>query len=167
MTDMWKQLTQKARKAIFLAQEEAGRLGYNHVGSEHLLLALAREEDCVASRILEQLGVDVGTIRVEVIGQLSRGSEPLGEEMQLTAEAKEAIDLAFDEGKQMKDEWVGTEHLLIGLARSAEGMASQVLSRLGVDVSQIRCQLRNLQAGTLPFERVEGNGPSSMSVSAK
>jgi len=162
---MWKQLTQKARKAIFLAQEEAGRLGYSHVGSEHLLLALVREEDCVAARILERLGVDLGTIRVEVMEQLSRGSEPLGEEMQLTAEAKEAIDLAFNEGKQMNDEWVGTEHLLLGLARSARGMASQVLSRLGVDVSQIRSQLRNLQAGTLPFDRVEGNGPKPMSVS--
>jgi len=162
---MWKQLTQKARKAIFLAQEEAGRLGYNHVGSEHLLLALAREEDCVAARILERLGVDLGTIRVEIMGQLSRGSEPLGEEIQLTAEAKEAVDLAFDEGKQMNDEWVGTEHLLMGLARGTKGVASQVLNSLGVDVSQIHSQLRNLQGGTLPFQRVEGDGPGPTSVS--
>lgn len=163
---MWKQLTQKARRAIFLAQEEAGRLGYNHVGPEHLLLALIREEDCVATRILEGLGVDPGTVRVRMMGELARGSDMLGEDMQLTAEAKRAIDLAFEEGKQMNEDWVGTEHLLVGLVRATSGAASKVLTELGADASQIRGQLRDLQGGTLPLGHIEGDGHGSVSASS-
>lgn len=155
---MWKQLTHKARKAIFLAQEEAGKLGYSHVGPEHMLLALIREEDCFAATILERIGLDLGTVRQEVMGQLSRGSEILGEEMQLTNEAKHVIDLAFDEGKIMNEDWVGSEHLLVGLSREPEGLASRVLEKLGADTPRIRSQLRNLQAGTLPLD----NGSGSM-----
>jgi len=163
---MWKQLTQKARKAIFLAQEEAGRLGYNHAGTEHLLLALIREEDCVAARILERAGVDLGTVRLEVMGRVSRGSDMLGEDMQLTAEAKAAVDLAFDESKRMKEDWVGTEHLLLGLVRSTSGLASKVLRGLGVDVSQIRTELRSLHSGALPFECTKTDGGNSVSLPA-
>lgn len=162
---MWKQLTQRARKAIFLAQEEAGRLGYSHVGPEHILLALSREEDCMATKILEQIGVDPGTIRVEIMSVLSRGDEPLGEDMQLTSEAKQVIDSAFDECKRAKDDWVGTEHLLIALSRESEGLASQALRRLGVDASKIRTHLRRLQAGTLPFGQTNANGEGPMSIS--
>jgi len=158
---MWKQLTQKARKAILHAQEEAGKLGYSHAGPEHLLLALVREDDCVAARILDGLGVDAGTVRAEVLKHLSRGHEELGEAMQITAETKEAIHAAFDECRQRKEDWVGTEHLLIGLV-SVRGLASQTLSDLGADLSAIRNQFRNLQAGTLPFENV--SGPISLSM---
>lgn len=159
---MWKQLTHKARKAILHAQEEAGKLGYSHAGPEHLLLALVREDDCVAARILDALGVDAGTVRAATMKHLSRGNEVLGEDMQLTTDAREAIHLAFDECKERNEDWVGTEHLLIGLV-SACGVASEVLKELGADLPGIRIQLRNLQAGTLPFE----NGPSqSVPVSA-
>lgn len=148
---MWKQLTQRARKAIFLAQEEAGKLGYSHVGPEHLLLALMREDDCMAIRILEGLGLDPGTVRVEVMKNLSRGAELLGQEMQLTMDAKQAVDLAFQESKSCNEEWVGTEHLLIGLAGS-DGLASTVLVDMGADSAKVRNRLRQLQGGTLPFE---------------
>lgn len=161
---MWKQLTQKARKAIFLAQEEAGRLGYSHVGPEHLLLALAREEDCLAVGILEGLGVDCGTVRVQVMQHLSRGSEVLGQEMQLTTEAKSVIDLAFAESREMKEEWVGTEHLLIGILRSTESVAAKVLTGLGVDLVRARTQVRSLKAGTLLME--DENGKNSAPISA-
>lgn len=152
---MWKQLTQKARKAIFLAQEEAGRLGYSHVGSEHLLLALVREEDCVAASILERLGLDLGSIRIEIMSHLSKGQEVLGDDMQLNGDAKAVIDLAFAEGRRMKDDWIGTEHLLIGLARGKSCLAAKVLTRMGARPAEIRRQLRQLHAGTLPFEHVE------------
>ena len=147
---MWRQLTQKARKAIFLAQEEAERLGYNHVGSEHLLLALTREEDCVATMVLDRLGLDPGTVRSAVMKQLSRGHENL-DDLQLAPDAKHAIDFAFSEVKQMKDEWVGTEHLLIGLMYEAGGLASKVLNDLGVDLFKLKDELRNVKAGTLPL----------------
>ncbi len=155
---MWRQLTQHARKAIFLAQHEAGRLGYSHVGPEHLLLALIREDDCVAASLLERLGIDLGTIRSEVMNRVSKGSERLGEEMQLTVDAKHVIDHAFAEGKRLNDEWIGTEHLLLGLAREAGGVAADVLNRLGADPSSILNQLRNLQAGRLPFGKLDANG---------
>ena len=159
---MWKQLTHKSRKAIFLAQEEAGRLGYSHVGPEHLLLALAREDDCMAVRILEDLGLDPGTVRVRVMEHISRGAELLGREMQLTREAKSVIDLAFAESREMKEEWVGTEHLLMGILRSTESMAAKVLTEFGVDLAHARVHLRNLKAGTLPLDGT--NGQSSVSV---
>jgi ATP-dependent Clp protease ATP-binding subunit ClpC len=161
---MWKQLTQKARKAIFLAQEEAGRLGYSHVGPEHLLLALAREEDCMAVRILEGLGIDPGTVRVKVMKELSRGSEVLGQEMALTTEAKSVIDLAFAESRDMKEEWVGTEHLLIGILRSSESTAAKVLTELGVDLVRARTQVRSLKAGTLNMEGPGETGSVSVST---
>jgi len=159
---MWKQLTQKARKAIFLAQEEAGRLGYSHVGPEHLLLAMAREEDCMAVSILEGLGLDPGTLRIQVMKQLSRGSEILGQEMQLTTEAKSVIDLAFTECREMKEDWVGTEHLLIGIVRSTESVAAKVLCELGADSAKIRTQIRSLKAGALPVG--SANGTSSVTL---
>lgn len=148
---MWKQLTHKARKAIFLAQEEAGRLGYSHVAPEHLLLALSRQEDCMAVKILDGIGLDAGTVRAKTMRELTRGEEILGQEMQLTAEAKSVIDLAFSECRQMKEDWVGTEHLLLGIVRSTESTAAKVLNDQGADILKVRDQLLNLKAGTLPL----------------
>jgi ATP-dependent Clp protease ATP-binding subunit ClpC len=161
---MWRQLTQRARKAIFLAQEEAERLGYAHVGSEHLLLALTREEDCVAAMMLDRMGIDSGTLRAGIMAQLSRGSDHLGEDIQLAADAKHAIDFAFNEVKLLKDDWVGTEHLLIGLVHEAGGLASKVLADMGIDLTRVREQLRQVKAGTLPFERNGAKSAVSLSL---
>lgn len=160
---MWKQLTQKARKAIFLAQEEAGRLGYSNVGPEHLLLALAREDDCMAVRILDGLGLDAGTVRAKTMRQLSRGNETLSQEMQLTTEAKAVIDLAFSESRQMKEDWVGTEHLLLGIVRSTESTAAKVLADLGADMMNVHTQLLNLKAGALPMGGLSARGSVTVS----
>lgn len=158
---MWRQLTQHARKAIFLAQHEAGRLGYSHVGPEHLLLALIREDDCVAASVLERLGIDLGTVKSELMKDVCKGDEKLGEEMQLTVDAKQVIDYAFAQGRRMNDEWIGTEHLLLGLARETGGLAANVLNRLGAEPGTILTQLRNLQAGRLPFGRSNGGSESA------
>lgn len=147
---MWKQLTQKARKAILLAHEEAEKLGYNHVGPEHLLLAITREHDCVAAKMLTHLGIDLETVRSEIMLKVSPGVEML-EDMQLSAEAKHVIDFAFKEVKLLKDDFVGTEHLLIALGHEASGLASAVLTDLGADLTKLRTQLRHVKAGTLPF----------------
>lgn len=162
---MWRQLTQRARKAIFLAQKEAEKLGYTHVRSEHLLLALITEEDCVASAILERMGLDLGTLRSEIMGRISRGSDHIGDDMQLAPDAKHSIDFAFDEVKIMKDDWVGTEHLLIGLVHEAGGLASDILSKLGVDLFTVRAQLREMKAGKLNFEHVNGGNSGTTSPS--
>jgi ATP-dependent Clp protease ATP-binding subunit ClpC len=150
---MWRQLTQKARRAILLAHEEAERLGFNHVGSEHLLLAITREDDCVAAMMLNRLGIELSAIRSEVMRQVATGDETL-DDMQLSADAKHAIDFAFAETKLLKDDWVGTEHLLIGLVHEAGGVASSVLRELGADLDALRSQLRNVKAGTLPFDKI-------------
>lgn len=161
---MWRQLTEKARKAILLAHEEAERLGYNHVGSEHLLLAITREEDCVAAMMLNRLGLDLGTVRCEIMRRVSPGGETL-DDMQLSSDAKHAIDFAFAETKLLKDDWVGTEHLLIGLVHEAGGVASTVLSELGADLTTLRSQLRHVKAGKLPFDKIRGATPARSSLS--
>ncbi|MHB0997894.1 MAG: Clp protease N-terminal domain-containing protein [Armatimonadota bacterium] len=159
---MWKQLTQRARKAMFFAQEEAERLGYNHVGPEHILLAIIREEDCAAARILERIGVDLGTLRVEVMKQLIKGKELLAE-LQLTPEAKQVIDFAFDEGRQRNDDLVGTEHLLIGLLKVPQGIASVAFSKLGIDLNDVCVHLASMRTGTLPFEWLDSKNAAHYS----
>lgn len=153
---MWKQLTQRARKTIFTAQEEAERLGYNHVEPEHLLLALIRDEGCVAARIIECLGHDLGSVRAILMRKLTRGSEGL-EDLQLSPLAKQVIDYAFAEGKQMQEDWVGTEHLLMGLSQASGSAAAKLLTDLGVNTPSIRRHLTGMRTGMLPFE-LEGQG---------
>ena len=162
---MWKQMTQSARKAIFLAQEEAGKLGYNHVGPEHLLLAFMRDERCVAAKLIEQLGIDLGTVRVEVMNKVSKGDDRLGEDMQLTAEAKHVIDMAFDECRRMSDDWVGTEHILLGLVKEDNGIAYSILTRMGAKSKEIKAEVGKLRSGVLQLEGINENAGSRRMIS--
>jgi ATP-dependent Clp protease ATP-binding subunit ClpC len=144
---MWQRFTERARKVVFYAQEEAGRLGENYVSTEHLLLGLVRENDSVAARILDRIGVSLGRIRSEIERQVSRGDGRLGQDMQLTPRAKRVIDLAYDEARQLNNNYIGTEHLLLGLIREGEGLAGRVLSKLGVDLERTRREVMHLQEG--------------------
>ena len=130
---------------MFFAQEEAGRLGENYVSTEHLLLGLVRENDSVAARILDRLGVSLGRIRSEIERQVTRGDGRLGQDMQLTPRAKRVIDLAYDEARQLNNNYIGTEHLLLGLIREGEGLAGRVLAKLGVDLERTRREVMALQ----------------------
>jgi ATP-dependent Clp protease ATP-binding subunit ClpC len=130
---------------VFFAQEEAGRLGENYVSTEHLLLGLVRENDSVAARILDRIGVSLGRIRSEIERQVARGDGRLGQDMQLTPRAKRVIDLAYDEARQLSNNYIGTEHLLLGLIREGEGLAGRVLSKLGVDLERTRREVMQLQ----------------------
>ncbi|MDX1932916.1 MAG: ATP-dependent Clp protease ATP-binding subunit, partial [Capsulimonadales bacterium] len=130
---------------VFFAQEEAGRLGENYVSTEHLLLGLVRENDSVAARILDRLGVSLGRIRSEIERQVARGDGRLGQDMQLTPRAKRVIDLAYDEARQLNNNYIGTEHLLLGLIREGEGLAGRVLNKLGVDLERTRREVIQLQ----------------------
>ena len=96
---MWQRFTERERRVVFFAQEEAGRLGENYVSTEHLLLGLVRENDSVAARILDRMGVSLGRIRSEIERQVTRGDGRLGQDMQLTPRAKRVIDLAYDEAR--------------------------------------------------------------------
>ena len=154
---MWQRFTERARKVVFYAQEEAGRLGENYVSTEHLLLGLVRENDSVAARILDKLGVSLGRIRSEIERQVTRGDGRLGQDMQLTPRAKRVIDLAYDEARQLNNNYIGTEHLLLGLIREGEGLAGRVLSKLGVDLDRTRREVTSLQEGG---DNTQGNANS-------
>jgi ATP-dependent Clp protease ATP-binding subunit ClpC len=142
---MWQRFTERARRVVFFAQEEAGRLGENYVSTEHLLLGLVREPDSVAARILDRMGVSLGRIRSEIERQVTRGDGRLGQDMQLTPRAKRVIDLAYDEARQLNNNYIGTEHLLLGLIREGEGLAGRVLAKLGVDLERTRREVMALQ----------------------
>ncbi|MCL6519205.1 MAG: ATP-dependent Clp protease ATP-binding subunit [Armatimonadetes bacterium] len=144
---MWQRFTERARRVVFFAQEEASRLGENFVTTEHLLLGLVRESDSVAARILDRMGVSLNRIRAEIERQVTRGDGRLSQDtMQLTPRAKRVIDLAYDEARQLNNNYIGTEHLLLGLIREGEGLAARVLAKLGVDLERTRREVMNLQS---------------------
>ncbi len=147
---MWQRFTERARRVVFFAQEEAGRLGENYVSTEHLLLGLVRENDSVAARILDRLGVSLGRIRSEIERNVTRGDGRLGQDFQLTPRAKRVIDLAYDEARNLNHNYIGTEHLLLGLIREGEGLAGRVLQKLGVDLERTRKEVVGLQDGEHP-----------------
>src|SRR5438477_13031488 len=105
---MWQRFTERARRLVFFAQEEAGRLGENYVATEHLLLGLLRENDSVAARILDMMGISLSKLRSETESQVTRGDSRQGLDMQLTPRAKRVIDLACDEARQLNNNYIGT-----------------------------------------------------------
>lgn len=142
---MWQRFTERARKVVFFAQEEAQKFGEGYVSTEHLLLGLVRESDSVAARVLERLGVSLSRIRTEVEKQLPRGDARPSQEMTLTPRAKRVIDLAYDEQRNLNNNYIGTEHLLLGLIREGDGLAGRVLAKLGVELERARREVGALQ----------------------
>jgi hypothetical protein len=143
---------------VFFSQEEAGRLGENYVSSEHLLLGLVRENGSVAARILDRLGVSPVRIRAEIERQVGRGDGPIPQDMQLTPRAKRVIDLAYDEARQLNNNYIGTEHLLLGLICEGEGLAGRILIKLGVDLERTRNVARELQYAESGAQQAPGAG---------
>src|SRR5947207_7313758 len=142
---MWQRFTERARRIIFFAQEEAARMGENDVGPEHILLGLVCENDSVAARILEHLGVPLGRIRSEVERQVTRGHGNLGQDMQLMPRAKRVIDLAYEEARRLNNNYIGTEHLLLGLIREGDGLAARVLVKQGADLKKVQRAVEVIQ----------------------
>jgi len=142
---MWQRFTERARKVVFYAQEEAQKFGEGYVSTEHLLLGLVRESDSVAARVLEKLGVSLNRIRAEVEKQLPRGDARPSQDMTLTPRAKRVIDLAYDEARNLNNNYIGTEHLLLGLIREGDGLAGRVLAKLGVELERARREVMSLQ----------------------
>ena len=139
---MWQRFTERARRIVFYAQEEANRLGESYVSTEHLLLGIVRESDSVAARVLDGMGVSLARIRIEIERQVATKNGQMGQDMQLTPRGKRVIDLAYDEARQLGNDWIGSEHLLLGLLREAEGMAGRVLLKLGVALEATREAVR-------------------------
>ena len=135
---MFERFTEKAIKVIMLAQEEARRLGHNFVGTEQILLGLIGEGTGVAAKTLKSLGVSLKDARIEVEKIIGRGSGFVAVEIPFTPRAKRVLELAWDEARQLGHNYIGTEHLLLGLIREGEGVAVRVLENLGVDLSRVR-----------------------------
>ena len=161
---MWQRFTERARNIVYFAQEEAGKLGGNDVSTEHLLLGLVRENDSVAARILERMGISRGRIRSEIERQVARGGGRLDQDMQLTPRAKRVIDLAYSEARDLKNNYIGTEHMLLGLIHEAEGIAGKVLIKLGADLDRARLEVRALQEATKESQQNAPPSPSGENV---
>jgi ATP-dependent Clp protease ATP-binding subunit ClpC len=141
---MWEPFTERARRSIVLAQEEAQRLGNNYIGTEHILLGIISEGESLAAKVLETLGVNLAKVRSEVESIVGRGGQTVQQEMVFTPRAKRVIELAFEEARQLNHNYIGTEHLLLGLIREGEGVAARVLTNLGVDPAKVRVQTTSL-----------------------
>lgn len=160
---MWQRFTERARKVVFYAQEEAQKFGEGYVSTEHLLLGLVRETDSVAARVLDRLGVSLSRIRSEVEKQLPRGEARQSQDMTLTPRAKRVIDLAYDEARNLNNNYIGTEHLLLGLIREGDGLAGRVLAKLGVELERARREVMALQDNDT---QTRSSGSSSKSSSS-
>lgn len=141
---MWEPFTERARRSIVLAQEEAQRLGNNYIGTEHLLLGIISEGESVAAKVLENLGISLQKVRQEVETLVGKSGKSTQQEMVFTPRAKRVIELAFEEARALTHNYIGTEHLLLGLIREGEGVAARVLSNLGVESSKIRSEITKL-----------------------
>ncbi|MBN1963915.1 MAG: ATP-dependent Clp protease ATP-binding subunit [Anaerolineae bacterium] len=153
--------TQRARRVLSLAQEEAEQMHHSYIGTEHLLLGLIREEGGVAGRVLRELGLDPGRVE-NLVERMTRAEKTTStERLELSPGTKKVLELAVDEARRLGHHYIGTEHLLLGLMRQPEGVAIDVLRRLGVSPEEIRRQTRRvLQENPSPTARTEG-GESS------
>ncbi len=144
---MFERFTDRARRVIVLAQEEARNLKHNYLGTEHILLGLIREGEGVAAKALEALGITLEDVRDQVIDIIGEGQEPPSGHIPFTPRAKKVIEYAMREGLQLGHSYIGTEHLLLGLTREPDGVAAQVLIKLGADLPRVRNQVNQLISG--------------------
>jgi hypothetical protein len=141
VTGSFERFTERARKVLTLAQEEAQRFNHNYMGTEHLLLGLVREEEGVAARVLSNLGIELTKVSSQVEIVIGRGDRQVMGEIGLTPRAKKVIELSVDESRRLHHHYIGTEHLLLGLIREGEGIAAGVLETLGVNLEQVRSEV--------------------------
>ena len=150
MGSRFEKFSERARRVLSLAQEEAQRFNHNYIGTEHILLGLVRETEGVAARVLSSLGVDLDKVRSAVEFIIGRGDKPAQGEIGLTPRAKKVVELAVDEARRMNHTYIGTEHLLIGLLREGEGVAAGVLESLGITLDKIRAETHRILSHSTP-----------------
>ncbi len=150
MASRFEKFSERARRVLSLAQEEAQRFNHNYIGTEHILLGVAREADGTAAKVLNGLGVELNKVRSAVEFIIGRGERSVGGEIGLTPRAKKVIELAVDEARRLGHNYIGTEHLLIGLMREGEGVAAGVLESLGVTLDKVRAEAGSLLAQPQP-----------------
>ena len=158
MADRFDKFTERARRVLTLAQEEAQRFNHNYIGTEHLLLGLVREGDGVAAKVLSNLGVELNKVRSAVEFIIGRGDKQSSGEIGLTPRAKKVIELAVDEARRLNHSYIGTEHVLLGLVREGEGIAAGVLESLGVNLERVRGETTRILAQTQPQKQAATAG---------
>ena len=144
MASRFEKFSESARKVLSLAQEEAQQFNHNYIGTEHILLGLVREQECVAAKVLVNLGVQLNKVRSAVEFIIGRGERAASGEIGLTPRAKKVIELSVDEARRLNHQYIGTEHLLIGLLREGDGVAAGVLESLGVNLEKARAETTRL-----------------------
>jgi len=158
---MWQRFTERARRVILLGQEEAGKMSSSHVGTEHLLLGLVRENEGVAAQVLQKMGVNLAKVRAEIESEIEPTNEPTGPEPKLTPKAKRVLELAADEARRMRHNYIGTEHLLLALLREKEGLAAKVLRKLGLDLEKARTRVLDYLGPDAAGSQPSGSGSGS------
>lgn len=163
---MFNRFTERARKVILLAKEEAKRFNHDYIGTEHILLGLVREGEGVAAAVLMGLGLDPTRVRmgVEKLVQPGTGAAVTGD-IPFTPKAKKAIELAMDEARELGHNYIGTEHLLLGLIREGEGVAAQVLINLGLNLDKVRDEVMQLLGSATPGYTT--GGPKTQKLKSK
>ncbi len=159
---MFERFTERARRVIILAQEEAKRLNHSAVGTEHILLGIIREGEGVASKVLESLNISPDRVRAEIESAIGRGERTPYEEVAFTPRAKKVLELALDEARRLGHNYIGTEHLLLGLIREGEGVAARVLEAMGADLERVRAQVVYLlgEEGTTGYTKQSSKTPT-------
>ena len=162
-TSRFDKFSERARRVLSLAQEEAQRFNHNYIGTEHILLGLVRETDGVAARVLASLNIELSKVRSAVEFIIGRGDRAASGEIGLTPRSKKVIELAVDEARRLNHHYIGTEHLLIGLMREGEGVAAGVLESLGVNLEKVRAETNRISSQSVP----QSGHPSSRSSASK
>ncbi len=134
----FERFTERARKVLTLAQEEAQRLKHNYIGTEHLLLGLVRESGGVAGIVLKREGIELNKVREVVLQIIQRADKPVTGEIGLTPRSKKVVELAVEEARRLGHPYIGTEHLLLGLVSEGEGIASGILRNMGASLPKLR-----------------------------
>src|SRR5665811_462356 len=157
---MFERFTDRARRVVVLAQEEARMLNHNYIGTEHILLGLIHEGEGVAAKALESLGISLDAVRSQVQEIIGEGQQAPSGHIPVTPRAKKVLELSLREALQLGHNYIGTEHILLGLIREGEGVAAQVLGKLGADLNRVRQQVIQLLSGYQGKEPVAAGGPA-------
>src|SRR5450759_3041184 len=157
---MFERFTDRARRVVVLAQEEARMLNHNYIGTEHILLGLIHEGEGVAAKSLENLGISLDAVREQVQEIIGQGQQAPSGHIPFTPRAKKVLELSLREALQLGHNYIGTEHILLGLIREGEGVAAQVLNKLGADLNRVRQQVIQLLSGYQGKEPVVAGGPA-------
>jgi ATP-dependent Clp protease ATP-binding subunit ClpC len=157
---MFERFTDRARRVVVLAQEEARMLNHNYIGTEHILLGLIHEGEGVAAKALESLGISLDAVRAQVEEIIGQGQQAPSGHIPFTPRAKKVLELSLREALQLGHNYIGTEHILLGLIREGEGVAAQVLVKLGADLNRVRSTVIQLLSGYQGKEAVTQGGPA-------